>query len=366
MTRGARAVIDLAALRHNLSRVREVAPGTRVLAVVKADAYGHGLLRVATALAAAVDGLAVARIDEALALRQAGITVPVLLLEGVSTPAQLAEARTHGLDIVVHRPAQLDWLEAAPPGDTLAVWLKIDTGMHRLGFPPDASIQAYRRLCACAAVLSPPRLMTHLACADVRDDPHTDRQLDRFAEITRALAGERSMAQSAGLLGWPVAQGDWVRPGIMLYGASPFADASAQTLGLHPVMTLSSSLIGVNHVHKGEAIGYGATWVCPEDMPVGVVAIGYGDGYPRHAPSGTPVLVNAQRVGLIGRVSMDMICVDLRTQPTARAGDPVVVWGEAADGQRLSVEEVAGQAGTIAYELLCSVTSRVAFSTRNE
>lgn len=359
MTRGARAFIDLAALRHNLSRVRTVAPASRVLAVIKANAYGHGLVPVARALADEVDGFAVARIDEALALRQAGLTRPVLLLEGVNTPAQLLEARAHSLDLVIHHAAQLDWLEAAPSATPMTVWLKIDTGMHRLGFAPTDVASAYQRLCACAAVVHPPRLMTHLACADVRDDPRTAVQLALFAETTRALAGERSLAQSAGLLGWPEAHGDWVRPGIMLYGVSPFVDAPAEALDLQPVMTLSSTLVAVKPLQQGDAIGYGATWVCPEAMPVGVVAIGYGDGYPRHAPSGTPVLVNGHHAALVGRVSMDMLCVDLRGQPAAQVGDEVVLWGTAANGQTLPVEAVARRAGTIGYELLCSVTSRV-------
>ncbi len=366
MTRGARAVIDIAALRHNLSRVRAAAPNSRVLAVIKADAYGHGLLRVAAALAGAVDGFGVARIDEALVLRRAGITRPVLLLEGIHAPEQLAEVRAHDLEIVVHHPVQLDWLEAAPRGEPVSVWLKIDTGMHRLGFAPGQAAPAYARLCACPAVVAPPRLMSHLACADERDDPRNAAQLALFAESVRDLAGERSLAQSAGLLGWPMAQGDWVRPGIMLYGVSPFTGTVAAEFDLRPVMTLGSTLIAINRFRKGNAIGYGASWVCPEDMPVGVAAIGYGDGYPRHAPAGTPVLVNGRRAALVGRVSMDMICIDLREQPEAGVGDPVVVWGETSEGMRLPVETIAEQAGTIGYELLCGVTSRVAFSTRGE
>lgn len=366
MTRGARAVIDIAALRHNLSRVRVVAPDSRVLAVIKANAYGHGLLRVATTLAGAVEGFGVARIDEALALRRGGITRPVLLLEGIHTPGQLAEVRAHDLEIVVHHPVQLDWLEAAPRGEPVRVWLKIDTGMHRLGFAPDQVAPAYTRLCACPAVMTPLRLMSHLACADERDDPRNVTQLALFAETVRDLVGERSLAQSAGLLGWPLAQYDWVRPGIMLYGVSPFAGSVAAEFDLRPAMSLESTLIAVNRFRKGDAIGYGASWVCPEDMPVGVAAIGYGDGYPRHAPAGTPVLVNGRRAALAGRVSMDMICIDLREQPEAGVGDPVVVWGETPEGTRLPVETIAEHAGTIGYELLCGVTSRVVFCTRGE
>jgi len=249
-------------------------------------------------------------------------------------------------------------LERAPSDIPVVAWLKIDTGMHRLGFAPEAAAAAYARLRDCRAVAGPPRLMTHLANADDRADAYTEDQLARFDTATADLTGPRSIANSAGLLGWSAAQRDWVRPGIMLYGVSPFSDTEAGALGLRPVMTLHSELIAVNHYRRGDAIGYGGTWACPEDMPVGVVGIGYGDGYPRHAVSGTPVLLNGRTVELVGRVSMDMICVDLRTQPRARVGDPVVLWG-----QGLPVEVVADHASTIGYELLCSVTQRVTLVT---
>ncbi|HKK06496.1 MAG TPA: alanine racemase [Gammaproteobacteria bacterium] len=364
MTRATRAVIDLAALQHNLRQARAAAPGARVMAIVKANAYGHGLEHVADALAQGeqgCDSFGVACLDEALALRAAGIDRPIVLLEGFTTAGDIELLRRHRLETVVHHEAQLAMLEHAPPGAPIVVWLKVDTGMHRLGFAPEAAAAAYSRLKDCRAVAGPPRLMTHLANADDRTDACTANQLTRFDEATAKLTGPRSIANSAGLLGWSEAQREWVRPGIMLYGVSPFCDATAAELGLRPVMTLHSELIAVNHYRRGDAIGYGGTWVCPEDMPVGVIGIGYGDGYPRHAVSGTPVLVNGRAVQLVGRVSMDMICVDLRTQPRARVGDPVVLWG-----QGLPVEVVADHASTIGYELLCSVTQRVTLVTATE
>ncbi len=353
MSRAACARISLSALEHNLNRARRAAPGARVLAVIKANGYGHGMVRVARSLPHA-DAFAVASIDEALILRQAGVTHPIVLLEGVFDGEELAQAAEHGLEPVVHSDEQLGQLEAARPAAPLTVWLKIDTGMHRLGFSPGRAAEARRRLEACGAV-SNVRLMSHLANADTPGDARTDAQLDVFNACAEEFPGERSIANSGGVLAWPRAHFDWVRPGIMLYGASPFADTGAEH-DLRPAMTLSTRLIALQHLHAGDAVGYGGTWTCPEDMPVGVAAIGYGDGYPRHAPDGTPVLVNGRRVPLIGRVSMDMICLDLRSQPQARVGDEVVLWG---DG--LPVEEVARAAGTIAYELLCRVTARVRF-----
>lgn len=344
--------ISLAALRHNLAQVRRLAPNSQVMAAVKANAYGHGLARVALSLADA-DGFGVSCIEEALELREAGITQPITLLEGFFKADELALIAQHRLDLVIHHPSQLDILEQQSLAQSLRVWLKIDTGMHRLGVAPEAAAALWRR------IQTHPRLqalgqMTHLACADELGSSMTARQLACFSETTQALGGLKTIANSAGILGWPQCHGDWVRPGIMLYGVSPLLGARAQEHGLLPVMTLRSELIAVKQVAAGEYIGYGASWQCPEEMPVGVVAVGYGDGYPRHAPSGTPVLLNGREVPLIGRVSMDMLCVDLRSQPQAQIGDPVVLWGEG-----LPVERIAEHAETIAYELLCGVTRRV-------
>ncbi|MDX1433171.1 MAG: alanine racemase [Gammaproteobacteria bacterium] len=354
MTRGARARIDLSALRYNLERARRAAGDARVLAVVKADAYGHGALRVARALGAA-DGFGVARIEEGLQLREAGVTKPVVLLSGVVSREDFREAAARALGVVVHHPAQIDTLEALTPAPAIDVWLKVDSGMHRIGIPPGEAVAAWRRLARTAAVAGPPKLMTHLACADERADPATGAQLARFMPVVEATGAEWSAANSAGLLGWPESRGSWVRPGIMLYGISPFVGGRGTELDLRPVMTLETHLIAVNRVPRGESIGYGATWTCPRDMLVGVAAIGYGDGYPRHAPSGTPVLVNGRRTRLLGRVSMDMIVVDLCDQPEARPGDPVVLWGRG-----LAAEEIAEHVGTIAYELVTRVSPRVA------
>lgn len=323
-------------------------------AALKADGYGHGQVRVARALDKA-DALAVACSEEAEALREAGIRKPILLLEGVFEAAELPVCSRLKLEIVVHHPDQVAMLERVRLERPLRVWLKIDSGMHRLGVAPEATPGLWQRLQACP-VVAELRLMSHLARADERDCDYTPYQLHVFNQATRGLPGERSLANSAGILGWPRTHFDWVRPGLMLYGASPFVDSLAEAEGLQPVMTLSTRLIAVNRLRQGDPVGYGGTWVCPQDMAVGVAAIGYGDGYPRHAPSGTPVLVNGRPAALIGRVSMDMITLDLRRQPEARIGDPVVLWGKG-----LPIESIARAAGTIPYTLMCGVTGRVHF-----
>lgn len=357
MTRAAEARIDLAALRHNLARVREAAPGSRVMAIIKANGYGHGMVRVARALTnvdCGADAFGVARIDEAIALREAGIAAPITLLEGFFEAAELAAVEYYRLSVVIHHAAQLDILVAHPLSVPVNVWLKVDSGMHRLGFAPDKAQAAWQRLRDCPWVADPIRLMSHFASADDRHSPQTLAQLECFNTAIAGIQGERTIANSAAILGWPQTHAQWVRPGIMLYGVSPFVDGVAATENLRPVMTLTSRLIAVNRFKQGDAIGYSASWVCPRDMPVGVVAIGYGDGYPRHAVPGTPVLMNGQRIPLIGRVSMDMITVDLSGQLEARIGDPVTLWGEG-----LPVEEVARCAETIPYQLLCNVAQRV-------
>ena len=357
MTRAAQAQINLHALRHNLQRVREAAPQSRVMAMVKANAYGHGMVRVARALVdAGANALGVASVDEAIMLRDAGITAPITLLEGFFAPAELMLIQQHNFDVVIHHPAQLAILEATVLATPVTVWLKVDSGMHRLGFAAEQVFQVWQRLAACRSVRGHVRLMTHLASADDLASPQTLQQLACFNAATAEINAGRSIANSAAILGWPQTHDEWVRPGIMLYGASPFINDTAIAHDLKPVMTLTSELIAINHYKKGDAIGYAASWVCPHDMPVGVVAMGYGDGYPRHAVSGTPVLVNGKRVPLIGRVSMDMLSVDLSSQPQAHIGDAVTLWGEG-----LPVEEVARRASTISYQLLCGVTRRVRF-----
>jgi alanine racemase len=355
-----RALIDSHALRHNLRVIRARAPGARVIAVVKANAYGHGLVGTALALGDA-DALAVARLEEALALRRAGIGARIVLLEGVFSPAELAEAVHEGLDLVVHDPLQIELLERAADGAAArcALWLKADTGMNRLGFAPREFAAALARI---RALKRPPlelRLLTHLACANERDDRVTRTQLERFREVRRGLDCEVSIANSAGIFGAVPLGCHWVRPGLALYGVSPFADCPAESLGLKPVMTLVSSVITVRHVTRGESVGYGGSWVAPRDSLIAIVAAGYGDGVHRSLANGAAVLVNGSRAPLAGRVSMDMLAVDVTGLNGVRVGTPVVLWGEG-----LPVEEAAQHAGTIAYELLCSVSPRVPLEPR--
>jgi alanine racemase len=353
MSRPARALLDAAALRHNLQQVRRQAPQARIMAVVKANGYGHGLAWVAQTLGESADAFGVSSVEEGVQLRLAGVTRPVCLLEGFFTADELPLLSKQWLEPVVHNEAQLRALATVPASSPLTVWIKVDTGMHRLGFPPAAVPDVVQQLRRASAVTQV-RIMSHFARAEFSNDDVTRSQINDFANLTRNLGLETSLANSAGILAWPASHLDWVRPGIMLYGASPLADKDATTLDLRPVMTLESALIAVQPRKKGDAIGYGGDWRCPEDMPVGVAAIGYGDGYPRHAPPGTPVLVNGRRVPTVGRVSMDMITLDLRSQPRAKIGDPVVLWGRG-----LPVEQVAESAGTLSYELLCHVTERI-------
>jgi alanine racemase len=354
MSRPARARIDLQALQHNFSLVQQAASDTQVMAIIKANAYGHGLVSIAQALPAAA-AFGVSCLDEAIALREAGFERRIVLLEGLFAAEDVGLIGGYRLDVVIHHASQLQWLEQRPLLRPLDVWLKIDTGMHRLGFDPDRVTDIVSRLQRIPQVAAV-RYMTHFSCADELDNPCTRRQIDAFNTAVAAVEGERTLANSAGILGWPAARGDWVRPGIMLYGSSPLRGRTAQSLGLRPVMTLSTKLIAINARKQGDAIGYGADWHCPADMRIGVAAIGYGDGYPRHARNGTPLRVNGRETSLVGRVSMDMISVDLDAVPDAQVGDEVILWGEG-----LPVDEVAEASTTIAYELLCGVGSRVQF-----
>ncbi|MEN8261314.1 MAG: alanine racemase [Pseudomonadota bacterium] len=347
------ALIDPAALQHNLSFVRRRVPGAKVMAVIKANAYGHGLVRVAHALKG-VNAFAVARVDEGIRLRQAGIMERIAVLEGFTTAEELELHHAYRLESVIHSPEQFEFLESGFKWGRLPLWLKMDTGMNRLGFGAWDLAAAYERLKGCKGVSGPIQLMTHLSNADILDDDTTKEQIALFRQVTENLEGDRSIANSAGILGWDAAKADWVRPGIMLYGVSPFADRVAADFGLRSVMSLHSRLIAVKQLAPGDAVGYGRSWVCSRPTRLGIAAIGYGDGYPRYAPTGTPVLVNGRRVPLVGRVTMDMITVDLTDYPQAVPGDQVLLWG---DG--LPVEEVAAHADTIPYTLLCGITQRV-------
>ena len=358
MSRATRATIHLAALRENLKRVRELAPRAKVMAVVKADGYGHGLERVARELSAA-DAFGVASIADGQRIRATGLSNRIVVLSGIDEPGDIAQMRRLDLESVLHHESQLAWLEAdtPPPGARpLRVWLKADTGMHRLGFAPEHIAGAHARLRALPGVDPRITLMTHFANSDVFDDPISGAQIARFDGLARELPGERSLANSAGVLGFPQAHADWVRVGGLLYGISVVAGRSGAEFGFHPAMTLTTRLIAINRIARGERIGYGGTWECPEEMNVGVAAIGYGDGYPRHAPAGTPVMLRGRSAPVIGRVSMDLVTLDLRSHPDARVGDEVLLWGPA-----LPVERVAEAAGTIGYELVCGMTRRVDF-----
>lgn len=353
-----RSVIDTAALRHNLGVARTRAAGARVMAVIKANAYGHGVLQSAKALAEA-DGFAVARLDEGLALRTAGLANRVLLLEGVFSPEQLALAAQQRFELMVHSPEQLDLLDAFAGAEPIRAWIKVDTGMNRLGFRPEEFAAAHARLARNPRVAPEPALVTHLASADDRRDPKTAQQLEQFKSVTEGLVGARSIANSAAVLAWPATRGDWVRPGLMLYGLSPFPSGSGVDLGLRAAMSLQSEVIAVKPVKAGETVGYGGAWRADRDTRIAVVAAGYGDGYPRSTASGAPVQVNGRRAPLVGRVSMDMITVDVTDLPAVSVGDPVVLWGEG-----VPAEEIAQHAGTVAYELICGVSQRVAHEFR--
>jgi alanine racemase len=344
--------VDAAALRNNLAVVRRFAPAARVIAAVKANAYGHGLVHAARALADA-DAFGVARIEEALALRSAGLTQPIVVLEGVFFASQLDVAAANDLQLVVHSFEQIAMLEQRKATQRFAIWLKVDTGMNRLGFRLEEFGAAHERLRGCAAI-GTLRLLTHLACAETIGGAETKLQLERFRTLSEPLRLERSIANSAGIIAWPDAHAEWVRPGLMLYGASPFEERSAADLGLRPAMTFTTQLIAVRNVAAGEAIGYNGIWRAPRRSRIAVAAVGYGDGYPRCMRAGAPALINGREAPLVGRVSMDMTMLDATDLPDAAVGDEVTLWGKG-----LPAERVAPFADTISYELFCRIAERV-------
>ncbi|MGB3596864.1 MAG: alanine racemase [Pseudomonas neustonica] len=346
--RPAHALIDLNALRHNYLLAKSLS-GQRALAVIKANAYGHGAVQCAAALAEIADGFAVACIEEALELRAAGVSKPILLLEGWFEADELPLLVEHDLRAVVHHEEQLQQLEQAQLAAPLHIWLKLDTGMHRVGFSPVEYADIWRRLERSSKVASLTK-MTHFSRADEPDTGRTEEQLKVFAEATEGLDGPASLCNSPGVLAWPAAHNDWLRPGIMLYGATPFNFAQAQAEQLQPVMQLESRIIAVRDLPAGEPIGYGSRFVTQRPTRVGVVAMGYADGYPRHAKDGTPVLVDGQRSRMIGRVSMDMLTVDLTDLPNSGLGSPVRLWGNG-----LNASEVAAWADSIPYQLFCNL-----------
>ena len=356
----ATAKIDLAALHANLLAIKAKAPNAKILTVLKANAYGHGLARIAKALSQGdniADAFGVARIDEALALRAAGITSKIVLLEGFFSADELPILAANNLHTVIHNKQQLEAIEQTSLENPLHVWLKVDTGMHRLGVSPEEFAHFYQRLLHCVNVRDNIVLMSHLSCADDTDNSRTEQQISLFNRITHQYTNARTLANSAGICAWPQSHYQWVRPGLMLYGVSPMLPELSldnKALSIEPVMTLQASIIAKRTIKAGDSVGYGAAWTAKQETDIGVITIGYGDGYPRHAPNGTPVLVNGRIVPLVGRVSMDMITVDLGSNSQDSIGDIATLWGKG-----LPVEDVASYATTIPYELLCNITRRV-------
>lgn len=352
MTRPSRALIDLAALRQNYLTARHIHQG-RALAVVKANAYGHGAVECAQALADITDGFAVALMSEALELRQSGIKRPILVLEGCFDTQELEDSFAKSIWVAIHQDSQIDMFAGCmlPPA-SIHVWLKVDSGMHRAGFALKDVSDAYARLAACPAIASI-TLMSHFARADEPNESATVQQVEAFERATQHLPGARSLCNSAGVLAWPSAKRDWARPGILLYGANPLPEsyiAQHPDQILLPVMSLQSEVFAVKTLQPGEALGYGGTFIAEQPTRVGLVALGYADGYPRSAPTGTPVAIDGQPARLVGRVSMDMLNVDLTALPEAGIGSQVELWG-----RQIDINTVAQRANTIAYELLCNV-----------
>lgn len=349
--RAASVTVELAALLHNFSRIKELVPHSKLMPVIKANAYGHGMIRVARALAEA-DGFSVAQLKEALGLRAAGINKPLTVFQGFQNLQDLELIFQHHLRPAVSQLWQIELLEQYKGSASVDVWLKVNSGMGRLGVQADEVEEAWQRLNAlkCVATVG---LMTHYANADIAGHLSNQQQTEVFRQLHQTYSAETSVSNSAAIVSQLYPDQDWVRPGIMLYGASPLQGVTADQLGLRPVMQVQATLIAINKLKKGQSVGYGDRWVCPEDMPVGIVNIGYGDGYPRQASEQTPVLINQQKTHLIGRVSMDSIAIDLR-DISAQCGDRVELWGI-----QLSVDDIADHSQTISYELLCRLGNQL-------
>ncbi|NRA59385.1 MAG: alanine racemase [Psychrobium sp.] len=353
------AVISRSAVVHNYQRIKSLAPNSKVLSVLKANAYGHGLLEMANILSDS-DAIGVARLEEALELRAGGIVRPILLLEGFFKSSDIEILITNNLQTVVHSLEQITMLErldlsAELQGfSALKVWLKVDTGMNRLGISVDDFLQATQRLKNIDYVAKPLKFMTHFACADDLENDFTAQQAEQFYQLVDGQVGELSLANSAGIIAWPQTHADWIRPGLLLYGCSPIENRIGKDEGFIAAMTLTSSVIAIKSIKAGDKVGYSSAWTTKHDTQLAVVAIGYGDGYPRHAKDGTPVLINGVRYPIVGRVSMDMVTVDLGSNHQVQCGDNVTLWGP-----DLPVEEIAKFADTICYELILQLTSRV-------
>ena len=352
MPRAVSASIDIGALRQNFRQVRQAVGAVQVLSVIKADAYGHGLQAVAAALADS-DGFGVASVDEAVQLRDLGVRKPIVVFGSFSSSTEVPVLLQQNIVPMMHCVEQLELLEQASYSGQCDVWIKIDTGMHRVGFDEaevGAIVARVQRCCSVRRVL----LMSHLANADDPEDPFSRQQIASFKRCTDAYELERSVANSAGVLAWPASHFQWVRPGLMLYGVSPLQSRTGAELGLRPVMTLKSEIIALKTVLAGERVGYGGTWTAERTTRLAVVACGYGDGYPRRTAPNSAVLIDGRRAAIVGHVSMEMMSVDVSAHPNVALGDEVVLWGPG-----LAVEEVAANAATIGYELLCGVTKRV-------
>ena len=354
MPRPTQALINLASLRHNCRLAQTLSGRGKLMPVVKANAYGHGAVPVARALEAMASAFAVACVEEAIELRDAGIDIPIMLMEGFFRDEELELASTADFWVMIQNDYQLEALMRLSLPKPVRCWLKLDTGMHRLGFPVEQAAELHDRLSRCPHVRGDVVLATHLACADELQNPFTTAQIRLFKKHTAGIAAPRSIANSPGLLGWPESRADWNRPGVMLYGQSPFPHSHPEADKLRPVMTLRSEIIALRDIRAGESVGYGGTWVAERTSRIATVPVGYGDGYPRRAGNGTPVVINGHRGRLAGRVSMDMITVDVTDLPETKLGDEVILWGEG-----LTANEIADHADTIGYEVMTRMLGRV-------
>lgn len=352
--RHTKAIVRFSAITRNLEIAQQLAPGSNIVAVIKANAYGHGAVEVARHLQDLVPAFAVAFIDEAVELRDAGIELPILVLQGTTTDADVAEAAAKNFWLMLHNRQQVERVLRSDTGKPVGVWIKADTGMHRLGMDLPALDGVIETLSASANVQPGMVLCSHLACADDPDNPMTGQQVDKLRAVGEKYKLPLSIANSAGIIAWPEAHAEWNRPGYMLYGNSPMISSVEEATGLVPAMSMTSEIVAIKELSPGDGVGYGLNWIAQKPSRLGTVSIGYADGYPRHAPNGTPVLVNGKRVPLVGTVSMDMISVDLTDVEQVEVGDQVELWGE-----NLAVNEVASCAGTIGYELLSGLTGRV-------
>ena len=345
--------VNRSAILHNLSRVREKVANTSVMCVVKANAYGHGIMQVAKILQSKTDGFAVATVEEALELREMGIVKPICILSGFHEAEQLADIRSQKLEVVLYCDEQIKLLESEKEKWDSPVWVKINSGMNRLGFAPHEIHKVVERLNSMAFGMDSIRFMSHFACADEPEQYKTNEQLEIFFDSVYAYSSAKSIANSAGILAYPESHFDWVRPGIMLYGVSPFPHLPHTDFNLKPALDVYSTIVAVNEVRKGDSVGYGGVWTSPDTRRIGIVACGYGDGYPRNVPTGASVLIQENRASIVGRISMDTFAVDLSGHPSVSVGTKVKLFGNG-----LPVEEVATAAGTIPYELLVSVNPR--------